>query len=723
MVLLKANTTATLRARPRPAQSVIVAEQSFAHARNFVRLCFMMLWGMNAFVAQNICAQSQEWHEHYRNAQEALAASDWKHAERELNQALTQRKQSGLNVETSGLRFVDYLPYYWLGVAYFNLGDFENAARQFEQEKKQSVIQSTSQWQALRHYESTLQALQQLQQARASWEARQKFSTTAQAHWVEFEAALRNNDFTEAWKIAQAFETTADEAAYLATLKTLLQNLLAARARLADLTSSALTQKFEDALAQYVAGNYAVALRLFAEIEAQDPTFQQVTSWRNKTQDEMTRLKLVPETVTIIDTIKSTALPVIAFASPASNRVETRADTVLLAGAASDDLGIRVLRVNLNGKPLPNELMPLSASESKDFSFYLALPLRLGENQIVVTAFDQDPVPHQSTYFKTVLRLRPWYQTPTFYLTASAFLLVAAGGFAASVFIKRRIAFVNRYNPYIAGAPVRNEKMFYGREKLLQRVLNTLPNNSLMLHGPRRIGKTSLLHQLQKRLETNTAPERDYVPVFIDLQGVREERFFHTLMQDICETCRPLLNEHFKIETQSHEYSAREFSADLKHMLTQLQKRSNKKIKLVLLFDEVDTLNAYSARTNQQLRGIFMKSFAENLVAVLAGSYIRKQWESEGSPWYNFFEEIAVPPLEAEEARALICGPVAGIFSYEPQALEHILVLSKCEPYRIQRLCVNVINRLIEAKRRRATVRDVQAVHAEIFKHETEAGK
>lgn len=687
--------------------------------RDFLTFLFCLC----VLAPQVVFAQAQEWHEHYRNAQEAIAASDWKRAEREFRQALTQRKQSGLNVETSGLRFVDYLPYYWLGVAYFNLGDFESAARQFEQEKKQGVIQGTSQWQALRHYEGTSQAIQQLQQARASSEARQQSSPSALAHWVELETALRNNDFTEAWKIVQVLETAPNEAAHLSAVKTLLQSLIATRARLAEVTTAALGQKFDDALAQYVAGNYAAALRLFAEIEAQDPTFQQVTSWRNKTRDEMMRLKITPETITITDTIKSTALPVIAFASPASNRVETRADTVLLAGAASDDLGIRVLRFNLNGKPFPSELTPRATNEAKDFSFHLALPLRLGENQIVVTAFDNDPMPHQSTYFKTVFRLRPWYQTPTFYLTASALVLLAVGGFAASVLIKRRIAFVNRYNPYIAGAPVRNEKMFYGREKLLQRVLNTLPNNSLMLHGPRRIGKTSLLHQLQKRLETNTAPERDYVPVFIDLQGVREERFFHTVMQDVYETCRPLLNEHFKIETQSHEYSAREFSADLKHVLAQLQTRSKKKIKLVLLFDEVDTLNGYSARTNQQLRGIFMKSFAENLVAVLAGSYIRKQWESEGSPWYNFFEEIAVPPLEAEEARALIRGPVAGIFSYEPAALEQIILLSKCEPYRIQRLCVNVINRLIEAKRRRATVRDVQAVHAEIFKHETEAGK
>ncbi|MEK7727356.1 MAG: AAA family ATPase, partial [candidate division KSB1 bacterium] len=654
-------------------------------------------------------------------------ASDWKQAERELLQALAQRQQSGLNVEAYGLRFVDYLPHYWLGVTYFNLGDFENAARQFELARAEGVIQKVEQFNSLRQYEQILKSITQSQQAGTSLQAQQKSSTPKQEHGVEFENALQRNDFAEAQRLLLLMEATPAAAANLPALKMLLQRVLEARALLETSAPTALPQKFEAGLAQYVAGNYAAALRLFVEIEAQDPAFRQVSNWRNQTQAVMARLQLPPETITILDTITSTSLPVIAFASPSGNRSETRADSILISGAASDDLGIRLVEFTLNGKPNLNArgerliFAPRNTNEALNQPFAITLPLRLGENQIVVTAYDNDPTPHQSTYYKTVLRLRPWYQTPAFYLTASALLLLSAGSFTASVFIKRRIAFVNRYNPYIAGAPVRNEKMFYGREKLLVRLLNTLPNNSLMLHGPRRIGKTSLLHQLQTRLARGGHPEYHYVPVFIDLQGVREERLFLTLRQDIHEACRPMLGDLFRHEAPPREYSARDFSADLKQVLAHLQTLTAKKLKLVLLLDEVDTLNSYSERVNQQLRGIFMKSFAENLVAVLSGSYIRKQWESEGSPWYNFFEEIAVPPLPAEEARALIRGPVAGIFSYEPEALEQILALSKCEPYRIQRLCVNVINRLIEMKRRRVTAQDVQAVHEEIFKHETKS--
>lgn len=697
---------------------------AFASTLAFAWHCFAALLG---FLFLTPSYAQQEWYDHYRGAQEAMAASDWKTAEGALLKALAQRSRSGLNVEEYGLRFVDYLPHYWLGVAAFNLGEFDNAAQRFETSRTEGVIQKSALYASQQQYEKILGPIKQLQDARATYEALPKPSTLNHERWRAFENALARSDFIEAQKQLAALEETPTEAAPLAALKTLVQRVLAERERIATTPLSSLDQKFEAALAQYVAGNYSAALRLFVEVETQDAAFRQVSSWRNQTQAMMARLQLPPETITILDTITSTSLPVIAFASPTSNRIETRADSILISGAASDDLGVEALDFTLNGKPYVNAqseaviFAPRSEQEALNLPFAIKLPLKLGENQIVITARDRDPQPHRSTYHKIVLRLRPWHQTPAFYFTASAVLLLLMGSLAANALLKRRIAFVNRYNPYIAGAPVRNEKMFYGREKLLQRIINTLPNNSLMMHGPRRIGKTSLQHQLKQRLESGAHPEYDYVPVFIDLQGVREERFFFTMMHDILEACGPLPETFAPNLKREGEYTARDFSADLKQALAHLQTRASKKLKLVLLLDEVDTLNSYSERVNQQLRGIFMKSFAENLVAVMSGSYIRKQWESEGSPWYNFFEEISVPALEREEALALIRGPVQGIFSYEPEALEKLLALSKCEPYRIQRLCVNVINRIIELKRRRVTARDVEAVHDEIFRHETKA--
>ena len=178
-----------------------------------------------------------------------------------------------------------------------------------------------------------------------------------------------------------------------------------------------------------------------------------------------------------------------------------------------------------------------------------------------------------------------------------------------------------------------------------------------MIHGPRRIGKTSLLHQLRQRLERSKDGTYYYVPVYIDLQGTPEERFFGSMMQDIVDGCEGLIPADMPLRirtTPVEEYTSRDFSRDIKAVMQTLAKRSEKRLKLVMLMDEVDELNSYSEKVNQRLRSIFMKTFAEDLVAVMSGSHIRKHWESEGSPWFNFFEEIKVSGISRDKAVELI---------------------------------------------------------------------
>jgi hypothetical protein len=131
-------------------------------------------------------------------------------------------------------------------------------------------------------------------------------------------------------------------------------------------------------------------------------------------------------------------------------------------------------------------------------------------------------------------------------------------------------------------------------------------------------------------------------------------------------------------------------------------------VKLALLIDEVDVLNEYSESVNQRLRGIFMKSFSENLVAVMSGVGIRRRWKSEVSPWYNFFDEIELPPFSREEAEALIREPVAGVFRWKGEAVERILELSRLRPYLIQKYCVHAVNRMLEERRGTIRSEDVE---------------
>jgi hypothetical protein len=158
------------------------------------------------------------------------------------------------------------------------------------------------------------------------------------------------------------------------------------------------------------------------------------------------------------------------------------------------------------------------------------------------------------------------------------------------------------------------------------------------------------------------------------------------------------------------EYDHNTFSREVFQVLEVLKKRSAKKAKLVLLIDEVDELNNYDPRVNQRLRSLFMKSFAEDLVAVVSGVGIKKEWASEGSPWYNFFEEIEVKPFTRKDAEELIEKPIRGIFKLETGVVDRIIENTGCKPYLIQKLCVSLVNRMHDERRRRITRADVEAL-------------
>jgi len=264
----------------------------------------------------------------------------------------------------------------------------------------------------------------------------------------------------------------------------------------------------------------------------------------------------------------------------------------------------------------------------------------------------------------------------------------------------------------VAGAPVLDEKMFFGRDALLDRILQTVHNNSLLLYGERRIGKTSLQHQLKRRLEALDDPTYVFYPVFIDLQGTPEERFFATLAEEVFHELEPHLDGLQPSGDLSRpvDYTYRQFVHDMRQVVRTLTRQNTKTVKVVLQIDEVDELNAYDPKVNQKFRSFFMKTFAEHLTAVVSGVQIQKHWELEGSPWYNFFEEIEVAPLNLEYATELITKPLRGMFKLDTGVVERIVERTGGRPYLIQKICIALVNRLHEANRRTIGLDDVDAV-------------
>ena len=120
-----------------------------------------------------------------------------------------------------------------------------------------------------------------------------------------------------------------------------------------------------------------------------------------------------------------------------------------------------------------------------------------------------------------------------------------------------------------------------------------------------------------------------------------------------------------------------------------------------------------------------MENFAPFVGAVVAGVSINKEWDKEESPWYNLFTEMRLQPFSRADAEALIREPVRNVYEFDDDAVEFIWKHSKGKPHRIQQLCMEAVNSMLDAKRARVTIDDaIQAfnhlvVTDDTFREET----
>jgi tetratricopeptide (TPR) repeat protein len=407
--------------------------------------------------------------------------------------------------------------------------------------------------------------------------------------------------------------------------------------------------------------------------------------------------------------------PVVTLVDPPTD-VEER--TITVRGVVTDDRGLAGVKYR-RGQTLVAEKVFTEGADGQyptTFPFNQVFELEAGPNDLEVAATDVKGEVNLQSF--RVRRRLPYYQTRWFLPSAAATAAALLGLAWLVQRARRKRALRNRFNPYIAGAPVMSDELFFGRRKLLARILNVLHHNSLLITGERRIGKTTLLYHLRLALQADDQTGYRFFPVQTDLQGVPEEAFFHTIMSDITEQLglRPETTGALRFRREEVRYDGRDFSHDLQRVVDELKTRTPLHVKLAMLIDEVDVLNEYSERVNQRLRSIFMKTFSEHLVAIMSGVGIKRLWTSEGSPWYNFFDEVELTAFTREEAEALIREPVEGVFRYEAAAVESILEASDLKPYLTQKFCIHAVNRMIEGGRTTVTAADVEAVREEVLR-------
>jgi len=251
-------------------------------------------------------------------------------------------------------------------------------------------------------------------------------------------------------------------------------------------------------------------------------------------------------------------------------------------------------------------------------------------------------------------------------------------------------------NPFIAGSWVRGEN-FFGREDLLREVLEG-QRHSVWVAGARRLGKTSLLKELEHRVlqSTHTA----FTPLYWDLQGSGDAR---GLAEGLLSSVED--SEAFRRATAVSVDDLE--SLTVADMLTALVRRTVKSgWRLLLLMDEPEELLTV-ARVDPgvlpKLRRILQKG--PDVRAVLTSTKrllrIDDRTDFATSPFMlGFSPPLYLTPLTPPEARTLLAR---GRFPADD--VEKIVERTGCHPFLVQLIA----SRLFESRDLSATLDQVAA--------------
>ncbi|MBN1437855.1 MAG: tetratricopeptide repeat protein [Anaerolineales bacterium] len=278
-------------------------------------------------------------------------------------------------------------------------------------------------------------------------------------------------------------------------------------------------------------------------------------------------------------------------------------------------------------------------------------------------------------------------------------------------------------NPYIAGAPVTEARMFFGREDVFDWIRNNLSgryaDHILVLHGQRRVGKTSVLKQLGNRL-----PER-FIPVFFDFQGRTHttlDRFLWWLAREIVRGLKQAHNLDVPLPekglfTADLEYFEHQFIPGLKPILGDHS--------LLLTFDEFDNLEESEVREAlarpliDYLRRLLEQQGLNFIFSI--GSSGRKL-ENMQAAYTDFFKTALykkISFLSEDESRNLITLPVEGLINYQRPSAHSIYQIASGHPYFTQLICHELFARCQRTGQREIGKSDVEAVLDDVVERGT----
>nr|WP_300003550.1 ABC transporter substrate-binding protein [Anabaena sp. AL09] len=246
-------------------------------------------------------------------------------------------------------------------------------------------------------------------------------------------------------------------------------------------------------------------------------------------------------------------------------------------------------------------------------------------------------------------------------------------------------------NPYTVGTPIRDTEKFFGREGLFSVIEDNLQQNVqlILLYGQRRIGKSSVLKQIPKKISIN-----EFVFINFDFQQTEQLSTSEILrliaigiIEELCTNQEFLFHLAENIQTNIEIFS-RDF-------LPEVYKQIGNK-KLVFLWDEFDILSETNTESNSDTENFcayitqLLERNTKLFIILVLGGHLSKLPKLLSLLRQAPYKEIAL--LDEDNAERLITKPAEGVLQYEKEAIEKILTLSAGNPYFTQVICFTIYN-------------------------------
>ncbi|MBD1859652.1 MULTISPECIES: tetratricopeptide repeat protein [Leptolyngbya] len=264
---------------------------------------------------------------------------------------------------------------------------------------------------------------------------------------------------------------------------------------------------------------------------------------------------------------------------------------------------------------------------------------------------------------------------------------------------------IERRNPYIIGRPITEPDRFFGRDRLFEFIEDNLLQSAqvILLHGHRRIGKSSVLAQIPRAIDLK---EFAFVP--LSLEGDSRK----SLAEVLHELSRDSVQQFdLTIQVPPVQAFAENPQIFIDNFIPALRRELGVK-NIVLLLDEFDTLyNVDVKQAAEHLFGYLQTAVYDNpnlYIIPVVGRQL------EDLPlMLSLFREAPnqeVGLLDQRSTEQLITIPAKGILEYDLAAIDGIWELTAGHPYFTQVVCFALFSNARTEKRWRVTRSDVRFI-------------